>query len=119
MFSSAKFLSPIVTAGLPAPGPPDALAPAAALLLVVLDDLLLPHAARSTLIATTPSAATIILLLPCLQVLPGMRRLLCSLGPAVDQVVAPPAASAGAGPAAGRRALSPSRSPCGVSARCS
>ena len=42
MFSSGKFLSPIVTAGLPAPGPPDAAVEA---VLELLDDeLLLPHA---------------------------------------------------------------------------
>jgi hypothetical protein len=46
MSSSAKFLSPIVTAGLPAPGPVAAGAGAA---VELLDDdvlLLLPHAAN-------------------------------------------------------------------------
>src|SRR5579875_4229055 len=62
MFSSAKFLSPIVTAGLPTPGP--LLAGFAAVLevleLVVLepvdDDLLLPHAASATPSASSASA---------------------------------------------------------------
>jgi hypothetical protein len=67
MFSSAKFLSPIVTAGLPAPGPPDAALELVLLVVVlVLEDLLLPHAASTMLSATTTSAAMLVLLRPVL-----------------------------------------------------
>ena len=56
MFSSAKFLSPIVTAGLPTPGPLAAGVAAGVLALValeLLDDVLLPQAARPTSSAIT------------------------------------------------------------------
>jgi hypothetical protein len=60
MFSSVKFLSPIVTAGLPTPGP---LAAAAAAVVVVFeleeDVLLLPQAAIPTLSAISANAAEI------------------------------------------------------------
>src|SRR5438309_5639872 len=78
MFSSEKFLSPIVTAGLPTPGPlaAGADAPVVALELELVDDeLLLPQAVRP---ATTASAAeplaTRVLNLP--DFVPLIRRLL-------------------------------------------
>src|SRR5205085_5842287 len=62
MFSSAKFLSPRVTAGLPAPGPLAAeLVVVAAVLVdeVLVDFELLPHAASNTpAAASAVSAAT-------------------------------------------------------------
>src|ERR1700722_6800253 len=79
MFSSAKFLSPIVTAGLPTPGPldaagvPVALVVAAGVLAVVLDvlDELLPHAVNTTAqIANIATGTTFH------QVLPRIRCLL-------------------------------------------
>ena len=51
MFSSEKFLSPIVTAGLPTPGP--LAAGAGVLVELVLEDLLLPQAASAMLRAAT------------------------------------------------------------------
>ena len=56
MFSSAKFLSPTVTAGLPTPGPlAAAVAGRGARRELVDDDLLLPQAARP---AASTSAAS-------------------------------------------------------------
>jgi hypothetical protein len=53
-------LSPIVTAGLPAPGPPDAAVEAVLdEVLELLDDELLPHAAKPSITAPTLSSATI------------------------------------------------------------
>src|ERR1700736_6701026 len=83
MFSSAKFLSPIVTAGLPAPGPlaaaVDVLA-GAALELLELDDLLEPHAATTNVEPITPTANRNLPAPPMrlLQVLTAMRCLLVS-----------------------------------------
>jgi hypothetical protein len=66
MFSSVKFLSPIVTSGLPTPGP---LAAAGAVVAVVAgwpalvalelleEDLLLPHAASASVSAPSANAA--------------------------------------------------------------
>src|SRR6267378_2361156 len=57
MFSSEKFLSPIVSAGLPTPGPLAAGAGVAVVALALLelleDDLLPPHAASPTTSANT------------------------------------------------------------------
>src|SRR2546421_7529911 len=117
MFSSEKFLSPIVTAGLPTPGPlaagPDA--PVVALELELVDDeLLLPQAVRP---ATTASAAeplaTRVLNLP--DFVPLIRRLLL-VGFRLEDHWCPQASAASAG---GTRAGSCStrRSPRGVSAR--
>jgi len=50
-------LSPIVTAGLPAPGPPDA--GVEAVLELLDDELLLPHAASPNTTAPTLSSAPI------------------------------------------------------------
>jgi hypothetical protein len=53
-------LSPIVTAGLPAPGPPDAAVEAVLdEVLELLDDELLPQAAKPNTTAPTLSSATI------------------------------------------------------------
>jgi hypothetical protein len=54
-------LSPIVTAGLPAPGPPDAAVEAVLdeVLELLDDELLLPHAAKPSTTAPTLSSATI------------------------------------------------------------
>jgi hypothetical protein len=53
-------LSPIVTAGLPAPGLPDAVEAVLDEVLELLDDELLdPHAAKPNTTAPTPSSATI------------------------------------------------------------
>ena len=80
MFSSAKFLSPIVTAGLPAPGPPAAGAEADVVALELLEDdeLLLPHAASPTLSAVTANSAAALprRVLELLHRVPGIRRLL-------------------------------------------
>jgi hypothetical protein len=59
MFSSAKFLSPIVTAGLPVPGPLDAGATPDVVALELLEDveLLLPHAASPTVSAAVANSA--------------------------------------------------------------
>jgi hypothetical protein len=78
MFSSAKFLSPIVTAGLPAPAP---LAVAVELLvddaLELLDDeLLLPHAARPATSAAADSSAPTLRPIDRLQRVRGLSRLL-------------------------------------------
>src|ERR1700677_1506925 len=95
MFSSAKFLSPIVTAGLPTPGPLVAAELVAVVLavlaaeLVLLDDelLLLPQAASPTPSAVTANAAemldmNVLDLLRRLRVirrLPGLRTLLIGI----------------------------------------
>src|SRR6202451_3113099 len=80
MFSSAKFLSPIVTAGLPTPGPllaagvGLAAVVAAGALAVVLDELLLlllPHA-----VSTTASTVSIAIGTTFSQALPRIRCLL-------------------------------------------
>src|ERR1700689_1641132 len=83
MFSSAKFLSPIVTAGLPTPGPLDAVVAVLAVVAVVellLDDvvLLLPHAARPTLSADSATAASTLVIreLDLLHLLAVISRLL-------------------------------------------
>jgi hypothetical protein len=52
-------LSPIVTAGLPAPGLPDAVEAVLDELLELLEDELLPQAANPTTTAPTLSSATI------------------------------------------------------------
>jgi hypothetical protein len=75
-------LSPIVTAGLPTPGPlaeeAGVLAAVLAVVLLEVELLLLPHAASPTLSTTTANAAE----MPCLNVLnlphrlPVIRRLL-------------------------------------------
>src|ERR1700737_323682 len=78
MFSSAKFLSPIVTAGLPTPGPLAAGACALTELELELDeDLLLPQAPSTTLATSTTSAARARPLwwFQLLRSLPAMRRL--------------------------------------------
>jgi hypothetical protein len=61
MFSSGKFLSPIVTAGLPAPGPLDAVVEAVLddVLELLEEELLLPHAAKPNATAPTLISATI------------------------------------------------------------
>jgi len=78
MFSSAKFLSPIVTAGLPTPGPLAAAAVVAvvavlAVELVVLEGvlLLLPQAANPMPSAITANVAEV----PDMNVLNLLRRL--------------------------------------------
>jgi len=80
MFSSAKFLSPIVTAGLPAPGPPAGVVEADVVALELLEDeeLLLPHAASPTLIAVTAHSAAAVppRVLKVLHRVPGIRCLL-------------------------------------------
>src|SRR3954451_23375781 len=61
MFSSEKFLSASVTAGLPAPGwraEPEVVAAAPLLDEVLLDFELLPHAASSTPTATAAASAS-------------------------------------------------------------
>ncbi len=79
MFSSAKFLSPTVTGGLPAPGLAEldaALPPLVELELDVV--LLLPQAATASISATASSAAREPRMrgLGVVGVLNGMRRLL-------------------------------------------
>src|SRR5579872_1160844 len=81
MFSSGKFLSPIVTAGLPAPTPADA-PPAAVLLLVLelIEDelpllLALPHAARPT-VSTSAAETLAVKVLNLLHRLPVIQLLL-------------------------------------------
>src|ERR1700683_4052567 len=85
MFSSAKFLSPIVTAGLPTPGPLDAAVAVLAVVagggLLLLDHvvlLLLPHAARPTLSADSATAASTLVIreLDLLHLLAVISRLL-------------------------------------------
>src|ERR1700680_459013 len=82
MFSSEKFLSPIVTGGLPAPGP---LAAGALVLAEVLaelevdeDFLLLPQAASAMLRAAriTTDRVNALWWFRLLQLLPGIPRLL-------------------------------------------
>ncbi len=58
MFCSAKFLSPMVTGGLPAPGPPlDEAAVVPPVLELVVLPLELPHAASTRLSANAAPAA--------------------------------------------------------------
>jgi len=75
-------LSPIVTAGLPAPGLPDA-AVEAVLEEVLEDELLLPHAAKPNTTAPTLSSATIPrpISLKLRARLSGISRLLMYLPP--------------------------------------
>src|SRR5260370_8745066 len=67
MYCSVKFLSPMVTGGLPTPGPADALVdvpvPAGVTLPPELDDLL-PHAARATTNPTAVMPANSFLMVP-------------------------------------------------------
>src|SRR5277367_1799944 len=79
MFSSAKFLSPRVTVGFPAPGPVDAAVVAALLAVVLLLDFeLLPHATSTVPASTTASTASARArtLLDLIDLLPSIRRLL-------------------------------------------
>src|ERR1700733_14437119 len=82
MFSSAKFLSPIVTAGLPTPGPLVAAAGAVAVVDVVElvlfeEDVLLPQAVSPTPAAISASIAEMPEMnLLLLRRLPVIRRLL-------------------------------------------
>jgi hypothetical protein len=77
MFSSAKFLSPIVTAGLPAPGPlPAALELLDEDVLELLDDELLPHAASPAASATAASSAPTLHPIERLDRVCGLGRLL-------------------------------------------
>jgi hypothetical protein len=78
MFSSAKFLSPSVTVGLPAPGPVEAELAGVLLELELLVDFeLLPHAAStkpaSTAASTVPARTTPLSLFVLLS---SIRRLL-------------------------------------------
>src|ERR1700730_16159947 len=90
MFSSVKFLSPIVTPGLPTPGPVAATGAVVGVLeldagvleLVVLelleDELLLSHAASATVSATSENLAEppLIIALNLIRLIGVIRRLL-------------------------------------------
>jgi hypothetical protein len=87
MFSSVKFLSPIVTPGLPTPGPVaaagavvDALELVAGVLALELleDDLLLPHAASAIASATSANVIEppLIVALNLIRLIGVIRRLL-------------------------------------------